>query len=139
MRRDFYEHTDWKPLRSDPEAAPFSDPNPLIYQPKWTSHLFRELAFVVRVMGLDSHAELASAWRTVCEAPEPARTRALARLGELGDVDYEHVNGSIRQTLNAKNRVDEVRLATELGEKFRRQYREAEAIARGEVAPASSR
>ncbi len=131
VRRDFYEHAEWKPLRSDPDAAPFSDPNPLVYHPAWTAHLFRELAFAVRVAGLDSHAELAAAWRAIGAAPEPARTRALAKLGQLDAIDYEQVNGPIRQTLNAKNKVDEVRLAAELGEKFRRQYREAEAIARG--------
>ena len=130
VRKDFYEHAEWKPSRSDPEAAPFSDPSPLIYHPAWTAHLFRELAFVTRVMCLDSHAELAAAWRAIREAPEPARARALAKLGELSAVDYERVNGAIRQTLNSKDKVGEVRLATELGEKFRRQYREAEAIAR---------
>ncbi|MCX6951631.1 MAG: ABC transporter substrate-binding protein [Verrucomicrobia bacterium] len=131
VRRDFYAQTEWKPLRSDPEAAPFSDPNPLVYHPAWTAHLFRELAFGVRVMGLDSHAELTAAWRAIREAPEPVRARALAKLGELDAVDYAQANGAIRQTLNAKNKVEEVRLATELGGRFRRQYRAAEAIARG--------
>jgi hypothetical protein len=56
----------------------------------------------------------------------------LAKLADVGAVDYEQVNGLIRRTLRAKNKVDEVRLTTELGERFRRQYREAEAIARGE-------
>jgi hypothetical protein len=56
----------------------------------------------------------------------------MAKLLDVGAVDYDYVNGRIRQTLNAKNKVDEVRLATELGERFRRQYREADAIARGE-------
>lgn len=130
VRRDFYTEADWKSLRSDPEAAPFSDPNPLVYQPTWTAHLFRELAFSVRVMCLDPQDELAAAWRAIREAPEPARTRALAKLGELDAVDYARVNGAIKQTLNAKNKVDEVRLAAEVGGGFRAQYREAEAIAR---------
>jgi len=131
VRRDFYAQTEWKVLRSDPEAAPFSDPDPLVYHPAWTAHLFRELAFGVRVMCLDSHAELTAAWRAIREAPEPARTRALEKLGGLDAVDYAQVEGAIRRTLNAKNKVDEVRLATELGGRFRRQYREAEGIARG--------
>jgi ABC-type Fe3+ transport system substrate-binding protein len=131
VRRDFYEHDEWKPHRSDPDAAPFADPDPLVYQPAWTAHLFRELAFAVRVMCLDSHAELTAAWRAISAAPEPVRARALATLGRLDAVDYARVNGAIRETLNSRNKVDEVRLATELGEKFRRQYREAQAIARG--------
>ena len=135
VRRDFYEKTEWKPARSDPEATPFSDPFPLVYRPEWTGHLIRELAFVVRVMALDSHAELQAAMRAINAVRETDRPRAeaaLAKLADLGAVDYEQVNGRIRRTLGAKNKVDEVRLATELGEHFRRHYREAEAIARGE-------
>jgi hypothetical protein len=131
-RRDFYTHTEWKPSRSDPEANPFSDPEPLVYRPEWTAHLFRELAFVARVMCLDAHVELAGAWRAVNEAPAERRARALAVLQDVAVVDYTAVNGSIRATLASKSKVDEVRLASELGAKFRAQYREAEAIARSE-------
>ena len=86
-------------------------------------------------MCLDSHAELKAAMRTINElGPQdrPRRDAAMAKLLDVGVVDYEHVNGRIRQTLNARNKVDDVRLATELGELFRRQYREADRIARGE-------
>jgi hypothetical protein len=131
VRRDFYSQSEWKPLRSDPEAAPFDDPAPLIYRPEWTAHLFRELAFVVRVMCLDSHVELKSAAGAVRAAAQAQRNPALARLADLAVVDYEQVGGRIRRTLAAKNKVEEVRLATELGEHFRRQYRAAEALARG--------
>jgi spermidine/putrescine-binding protein len=132
VRRDFYAHAEWTSLRSDPGADPFSDPSPLIYQPAWTSGLFRELAFAARVMCLDAHDELAAAWRAINAAPEPVRSRALARMQDLATVDYGQVNGAIRATLASKNKVDEVRLASELGAKFRQQYREAAAIARGE-------
>jgi ABC-type Fe3+ transport system substrate-binding protein len=123
VRRDFYSHTEWTPLRSDPTADPFSE---------WTSGLFRELAFVTRVMCIDAHNELAAAWRAINAAAEPAKARSLARMTDVSAVDYERVNGAIRATLAAKNKVDEVKLASELGAKFRQQYREAEAIARGE-------
>jgi iron(III) transport system substrate-binding protein len=131
VRRDFYAHAEWTASRSDPQADPFSDPSPLIYQPAWTSHLFRELAFVARVMCLDPHTELADAWRAINAAPETARARAMARLQEVSAVNYAQVNGAIRATLASKNKVDEVKLASELGAKFRQQYREAEAIALG--------
>jgi hypothetical protein len=65
-------------------------------------------------------------------APEPARRRALEKMADLAAVDYARVNGAIRQTLNAKDKVAEVRLASELGARFRQQYRDAEAIARDE-------
>jgi iron(III) transport system substrate-binding protein len=130
-RRDFYEHAEWKPFLSDPEAAPFSDPNPLIYHPAWTSGLFDELRLATRVMGLDNHRELVVAWRAILAAPEPARSRALAELQDLSAVDYGRVNGEIKKTLRSKNKVDEVRLASELAAEFRRRYARAEAIARG--------
>ncbi len=131
VRKDFYAHAEWQTLRSDPGADPFSDPSPLIYQPAWTSGLFLELAFATRVMGLDAHTELAAAWRAINAAPEPARSRARARLQDVSAVSYVQVNGAIRATLASKDKVDEVKLASELGAKFRQQYRDAEAIARG--------
>jgi len=132
VRRDFYEHAEWKPLRSDPEAAPFSDPNPLVYHPAWTSGLFDELRLATRVMGLDTHAELVAAWRAIIVAREPAKSRALAELQDVSAVDYERVNGVIKQALGARNKVEEVRLASELGAAFRARYARAEALARGD-------
>jgi len=131
VRKDFYQHDEWKQYRSDPDAAPYAEKDPLIYHPAWTAGLFTELAFVIRVMCIDSHLELVRAWRAIQAAPEPARARALARVQDLAAVDYAQVNGAIRATLASKNKVDEVKLARELGAQFRRQYAEAEAIARG--------
>jgi len=131
VRRDFYDQTEWKPLRSDPDAAPFSDPNPLVYQPAWTAHLFRELAFVTRVMCLDSHTELKAAWQAINTAPEPAKSRALAVWQEMAAVDYERVNGAIRAVLGSRSKLDEVKLASALGAEFRARYARAEALAAG--------
>jgi ABC-type Fe3+ transport system substrate-binding protein len=138
-RQDFYAHGEWKPLRSDPDANPFADPDPLIYRPEWTAQLFRELAFVARVMCLDAHAELADAWRAINAAPIERRGRALAVLQETAAVDYAAVNGRIRATLASRDKVDEVRLASELGAEFRAQYRAAEAIALGKQGGALAR
>ena len=131
VRKDFYEHAEWKSFLSDPDAAPFSDPNPLIYHPAWTSGLFDELRLATRVMGLDTHRELVAAWRAILAAPEPAKSRALAELQDLSAVDYGRVTGEIKKALGSKNKVEEVRLASELGAEFRARYARAEAIARG--------
>lgn len=133
VRRDFYQHAEWKAKRSDPEVDPFGDPEPLIYHPAWTGNLFRELAFVTHVACLDTHRELTAAWRAIRAGPEPARTRALAELQDLSAVSYEEVNGRIRQVLGAKDKVDELKLAKEMGAEFRARYARAEAIARGEA------
>ncbi len=127
IRRDFYAHEEWKELRSDPEEEPFAASAQLVYQPTWTGGIFREMAFIIRVMSLDTHPELVRAWRAVAAAGSPPE--ALAVLGDMSAVSYDRVLGPIKQALNAKNKVEEIRLANELGAVFREQYRKAEAIA----------
>ena len=131
IRRDFYQHPEWLPLRSDPHDAPYDAAEPFVYHPSRTGGLFREIGFIVRVMCQDTHRELSDAWQAINHAPEPARTRALAVMQDLSRVDYHHAAGEIHQRLNSPDRVDEVRLARELGDWFRAHYRRAEAIAEG--------
>lgn len=129
VRRDFYADAALKPLRSDPEADPYTDDERLVSRPAWTGHLFWELAFITRVMVLDCHTELVAAWRAINAAPEPARARALATLQELSFIDYDRAGTEIKRALSSKDRVDEIICARELGAKFRRQYALAEAQA----------
>ncbi|HEY0945370.1 MAG TPA: extracellular solute-binding protein [Opitutaceae bacterium] len=128
VRRDFYVDA-FRAHRSDPEDSPYDQREQLIYRAAWTGGLFREMSFIIRVMCQDTHDELASAWRAIIAAGEPPE--ALAVLQDLSAVDYDAANGVIKRALNSKNKVDEIRLAKELGERFRAQYRRAEAIARG--------
>ena len=132
VRRDFYGNAAWKEFCSDPLDDPFGAKDPLIYHVGWTGGLFREMAFIIRVMSLDSHTELASAWRAILRAPEDRRAAALAHLQDLSVVNYAEALGTIKKALNSKNKVDEVNLASRLGTIFRRQYIEAEKIARGD-------
>lgn len=135
VRRDFYTHTEWHAWRSDPEETPFEQVDPLIYREAWTGKIFREMAFIVRIMCEDTHTELRSAWRAIIAAPEPAKSRALAVLQDLSAVTYERTNQEIRARLNSKNKVEEVRAAQELAAVFRTNYRRAEAIAISQAAP----
>ena len=130
VRRDFYAHAEWKTFRSDPEDAPFSQSDQLIYRPEWTGDIFREMAFVVRVICADTHTELVQAWRAIIVAPEPAKTRALEELQNLAVVGYARTCGAIHEQLNARDKVSEVKLAAELAAQFRERYARAEAIAR---------
>lgn len=129
IRRDFYEREEFKALRSDPNENPYAGDNPLIYNPAWTSgDTFRAMAFVIRVMCLDTHPELVHAWREIIAAGMPPE--ALAVLGDLSSVSYDNVQGRIRTALTSKNKVDEIRMANELANGFRRQYQQAAEIAR---------
>jgi ABC-type Fe3+ transport system substrate-binding protein len=127
VRRDFYRKEELKALRSDPEEEPFAVREQLVYRAGWTGNLFREMSFAIRVMCLDTHQELSSAWREIIAAGMPAD--ALEALQDLSAVDYAAANGRIRAAINSKNKADEIRLAKELGETFRTQYRRAEELA----------
>ena len=128
VRRDFYAHEEWKSLRSDPDAAPYADEDHLVSHPEWTGDIFREMAFVIGVMCLDTHAELVSAWREIIAAGMPPQ--AMARMSDMSVISYEQTRGAIRKALNSKDKVTEIRTASEIGAIFRQQYREAAALAR---------
>ena len=129
VRRDFYTHQEWKTYRSDPEDSPFDQRQPLIYRDAWTGRIFREMAFIIRVMCQDTHGELNAAWRAITAASEPKKSEALAVLQDLSAVDYDRTANQIRARLGARNKVDEIRVAQELADFFRANYARAEAIA----------
>jgi hypothetical protein len=131
VRRDFYAHEEWNSLRSDPDAGPYGQEDQLIYREAWTGGIFREMAFIIRVMCQDTHRELTDAWRTINRAtvtPEN-RTAALAVLQDMDAVSYERTITDIKRALGSKNKVDEIRLANELASSFRQQYSKAAKIA----------
>lgn len=128
VRREFYAHEDWKQWRSDPDAQPYAGVDQLVYRPEWTEWLFREMAFSIRVMCLDTHEELVEAWRAIIDAGMPPE--AMATLNDMSLLSYDEVGGPIRTALRARNRVEEVRMANALGAKLRAQYRHAAELAR---------
>ena len=132
VRRDFYSHSEWLAYRSDPEVNPYTEKKVLIFHPEWTLGLFNELEYIVRWMTEDTHPELASAWRAIIAAPEPARSRALAVLQDVSAVDYSQSFGRIKKGIASKNQVDAVNLGRDIDGWFRANYARAERIARGE-------
>lgn len=129
IRRDYYSEPSFVPYRSDPGDDPYGTVNPLVYNPAWTGGIFREMSFVIRVMCLDPHPELVTAWREIIQAGQP--DDALAVMSDMSAISHEQMFSRIRPALNSKNKVDEVRLAGELTVYFRQQYKRASAIARG--------
>lgn len=137
VRKDFYEIAGIDALRSDPDEKPYAPQDRLVYHPQWTGRLFREMAFVIRVMCLDTQPELKKAWRALIEAGMPAD--ALAEFQNLSAVDYAAASDRIRAALRSKNKVDEIHLANELGNQFRAQYlRTVELAERSGVSPEAS-
>ena len=86
------------------------------------------MAFGIRVMCLDTHAELVEAWRAIIAAGMPPE--AMSALNDMSILSYEQISGPIKQALGAKNKVDEVRLAKKLGAQLRVQYQHAAELAR---------
>jgi len=128
IRRDFYA-ADFDKYRSDPDVNPYAGANPLIYNGAWTGgDTFRAMAFIIRVMCLDTHTELVAAWKEIIAAGMPAD--ALAVMGDMSVVAYPQLRERIVPALTSKNKVDEIRLASELAGQFRAQYRKAAELAR---------
>ena len=131
VRKDFYDHPEWTALRSDPEVDPYAEKDQLIHHDEWTAALFVQMEFIIRVMDVDTHPELARAWKAVFRAPPAVREKALEALQDLSAVDYEQAQGRITKAIASKNKVDAVTLARDLGAFFRSNYGRAERIASG--------
>jgi hypothetical protein len=97
------------------------------YHDTWTSPLFRSQSFIVRVMCIDTHAELTAAWRALIDNHFPPA--AVAEFERLDRVDYAAAKGRIKDALGP-NKIAEVQLAKELADAFRAQYRRTAELAR---------
>lgn len=127
VRKELYA-PEFTSFRSDPTVNPYEEARNFVYHPEWTASLFRTLSFIVRVMSLDSHDEQTAAWQALIGADFPPQ--ATARFGDLSHVSYDIAREVIRPTLSSADRLEQVRLARELGNQFRRQYQEAAQLAR---------
>ena len=107
---------------------PYDEAGRFTYHPAWTAPLFKTMNFIIRVMCLDPHDEQASAWQALLTAHFPRE--AFKKFTDMSAVDYETAGKVIRPALASQDRIEEVRLARELGGKFRAQYREAERLAK---------
>lgn len=127
VRKELYD-PQYTEYRSDPEVFPYEEAKFFTYHPGWTGPLFKTMSFIIRVMSLDPHDEQVSAWKALVAAGFPPR--ASERFADLSAVNYEAAQESIRPELSSADRIKEVQLAKTLGDHFRKQYREAEELAK---------
>ncbi len=127
VRKDFYIPAN-EPFRSDPGVDPYEEARHFTYRAAWTAPLFRVISFAIRTMSIDAHQEQAGAWRALADAGFPPQ--ATARFSDLSAFDYRMCVEKILPVLRSPDRLGEVRLARELGDRFRRQYEEAADLAR---------
>jgi ABC-type Fe3+ transport system substrate-binding protein len=127
VRKELYA-PGFREFRSDPDVMPYEEATLFTYHPEWTARLFKAMSFLIRVMCLDPHDEQVAAWKALVAADFPPR--ASERFADMSAVSYAIANDAIRPALSAANRIEEVQLAKRLGDHFRRQYREAEQLAK---------
>ena len=122
-------------FRADPDVNPYSPENTFVYHPAWTGPLFNAIAYITRVMCIDSHDELAEAWQALITAHfPPLATQAFS---SVDAVDYKSATTRIRSVLSPTDpaelrlaKINQVRLAKELADGFRAQYIRAAELAR---------
>ena len=120
-------------LRSDPDVLPYEEAKHFTYIPARSSRLFDVFAFVIRVMCIDTHDELTTAWRELIAARERTGSfpaEALAAFEDVSAASYEQAKGDIAKTLGSADKIGQVRLAKTLAETFAKNYRRAADLAR---------
>lgn len=127
------------PIRSDlytaaylagatqPGLQPYLGDQLLSYDRELTGHAFNTLRRIVRVMCIDSHEEMKTAWRAILDAGMPAA--ALAVFADVSALPYGAC-GHGDPGLDATDPMVAERRSTELGNWFRANYRSAAALAR---------
>jgi iron(III) transport system substrate-binding protein len=128
IRRDIYTSENLA-NSTMPNARPYEDPANFTYQRELTGSAFNTLRQIVRVMCIDSHEEMKSAWLALRDAGMPAD--ALAVFSDVSSVDYP-IAGKGDKILDAADVLKAAERAAALGNAFRENYRRAEAMARAQ-------
>lgn len=139
IRRDFYpggpgegRYEEHRAHTSRDLGAPEADAYALaagyVYRARWTAGYFGTLRDLTRAMCLDSGPELKAAWRAILAAGGPeACPEAMAAMEAL---PQEPEPLTWRSGLTVGKRVERLELLRAWTEHFRRQYREAERLAK---------
>ena len=120
--------------RSDSSFNPYVAARDFTYRGDWTGRLFSEIRTIIRICFIDVRKELVEAWGAIIQARNEGRhadaDRAERILQDMSPITYDDAVTTIDAVLKAP-RIEEVRLARELSEHFRQQYKEARRIAEG--------
>lgn len=134
-RRELYR----PPVRRDAFPAGTGKPAPdspyvygeyQTYRPELTAASFNTLRRLVRVMCIDNHEELKSAWSAIIEAGMPPE--AIAALQDFSVIPYREGGKGDPEMDNPDPLISAQRMS-ELGKIFRANYQRAEAIARAQT------
>jgi ABC-type Fe3+ transport system substrate-binding protein len=122
IRRDVYTPENMQYF-TDP-SNPYQHTGGFVYQRELTGQGFAALRFIIRVMCLDSHHELKSAWKKISDAGMPPQ--ALKIFEETTVVSYQNAMGGISKQLSHGRKIHSADMAVRLGKFFRKNYKRAE-------------
>ena len=120
IRKDLYTNENIMHM-SDPDFRPYERAGSFTYHRDWTGPLFSEIRFLVRVMCLDTHDELKSAWKALIDTNFPKT--AVELFDDVSEISFEKVTREYAPIIGSGDAAAEVVLARELGALFRKQYR----------------
>jgi len=126
IRRDVYTPSNLA-NSTQPQLNPYTARGNLTYQHELTGAAFNTLRQLVRIVCIDSHEEMKSAWRAIIAAGMPAE--ALAVFGDVSRVSYATC-GKGDAALDSSDPLRAEARAAELGAWFRANYHKAEAMAK---------
>jgi iron(III) transport system substrate-binding protein len=125
IRRDMYD-AETLALTTMPGLNPYEDEGNFTYDRALTGKVFNTLRTLVKVMCIDSHDEMKSAWAAIVTAGMPEE--ALAVFQDVSKVTYA-IAGQGDPGLDSKDSMVQAARMKELGEWFRANYRDARRIA----------
>ena len=122
IRKDIYQGEEVA-LLSDPNVRPYEYSENFEYRSDWTSRAFTSIRFIIRAMCIDSHEELRLAWKEVHSRGFPEKATEV--LLDFDVVNYDSVMGSMRKVINSDDWERKARLAKELRDLFKSNYKKA--------------
>lgn len=125
IRRDMYD-AETMVFTTMPGINPYEDEGNFTYDRALTGKVFNTLRTLVKVMCIDSHDEMKSAWEAIIAAGMPED--ALAAFQDVSNVSYL-IAGQGDPGLDSKDSMVHAARMKELGEWFRANYREAQRLA----------
>lgn len=121
IRRDLYT-PEILQYSTMPDTNPYEDPGNFTYRKELTGAAFNTLRQIVKVMCIDSHEEMKSAWSAMRKAGMPAD--ALAVFSDISIVSYTN-SGKGDPRFGGTDPLQTAAHAARIGEWFRANYRKA--------------
>ena len=128
IRRDLYQEP-YLSRMIDSEVMPYETAEEFVYDSSLTGAHFSPLRLIIRVMCIDAHEEMKSAWAALIEAGFPKEATEL--FFDVSPIGYQETLTNVRKTMKAEDNVGLMRMTNDLGKHFRENYEEAERLAKG--------